>query len=223
MGMTNTLGFLICLAYIFAIIGLAELLRRRRGYSNDFTRKVVHIGVGSISWALPWLFDSRWPFVITALLFSVITFLDWRFQFFPAMASDDASNLGTVYFPIAAAVVVALLWNQPPLMVAALMPLTWGDGLAPVVGRSVGKHTYRVWGHTRTLEGSLTFFLATSLFTTLALWLMEGIPALSLTQAIGPALLVAIVTTLVEAVSLRGLDNLTITAVALLLLSQWPF
>jgi len=205
------------------MIGLAEGLRRWRGYTPDFTRKVIHIGVGTLTWALPWLFTNPWPFVAASLGFAVLNYLDWRYHFFAAMTSADESNLGTVYFPLAAAVVVLLLWDRPPLMVAALMPLAWGDGLAPVFGRAFGKHPYTVWGHTRTREGSLAFFVATLLVTWLALWVIPGEPALTMAGAFLPAFTVSFFTTLVEAVSIWGLDNVTVTAVAWLILSFWPF
>ena len=221
--MTDTLGFFICIAYVFGIIGSAELLRRRLGYSSSFTRKVVHIGVGMMSWGLPFLFNSPWPFVIAALFFAVVNFLDWRYGFFASMASADRSNLGTVYFPLAAAAVAVLFWEEPPLMVAALMPLTWGDGIAPVVGRAFGRHSYTVLGHRRTLQGSAGFFLAGFLFTWLALWAIPGPPAVDAMAAQTVAAVLVASTTVVEAVSVWGIDNVTITACAVLILSLWPF
>lgn len=63
--MTNTLGFILCLAYILTILGVAELLRRRRGYDSGFTRKVIHIGVGMMIWLVPFSSPppgrSSWP------------------------------------------------------------------------------------------------------------------------------------------------------------------
>ena len=221
--MNNTLGFILCLLYVFTMIGLAELLRRRRGYGSGFTRKVIHIGVGMMSWFLHLLFTSPWPFVAACGAFMVINLLDWRYDFFKAMQSSSRSNLGTVYFPLAAAVVALVFWGQPPLMVAALMPLTWGDGLAPVIGAAYGKRFYRIHTSTRTLEGSSGFFVAGFLFTWLALWVMPGLPDISPTAALLPALIIMVVTTLIEAVSIWGLDNLTITAAAILILSFWPF
>lgn len=219
--MTNLGGFVICLLYIFAMLAIAEGLRRWRGYSSQFTRKVIHIGVGMLSWVVPFLFDSPWLFVAACGGFMVLNFLDWRYGFFKAMMSGDASNLGTVYFPLAAAVVTILFWNNPPLLVGALMPLTWGDGMAPVIGGWVGRHSYTVLGHRRTLEGSTGFFLFCLLFTWLALWLMPGEPNLSAGAAIVPALLLSLLTTLIEAISIWGLDNLTITAAAILFFTLW--
>jgi phytol kinase len=177
-----------------------------------------------VSWALPFLFDNPWPFVLACAAFMVINFLDWRYGLVAAMASGDRSNLGTVYFPLAAAVVALIFWDRPPLMVAALMPLTWGDGMAPVFGRAYGRnHTYTVFGHTRSLQGSAAFFVMGSLFTWLALWTLNGSPTLSATQALLPALVVVATATLAEAVSGWGLDNLTVTAAAVLILLVWPF
>ncbi|MCP5098970.1 MAG: hypothetical protein GY943_25745 [Chloroflexi bacterium] len=221
--MNNWLGLLICLIYIFVIIGLAELLRRWRGYSIGFTRKVIHIGVGMMSWVLHFLFDSPWFFVAACVAFMGINLLDWRYGFFASMASKDESNLGTVYFPFAAGIVAILFWQQPPLMVAALMPLTWGDGLAPIVGQRYGRHEYFVKKHKRTIEGSAGFFVAGFIFTWLALWAIPGAPTISASSAILPALAITTITTLVEAVSIWGLDNLTITAVAIFILKIWPF
>jgi len=221
--MNDWLGFLISLIYIFGLIGLAEILRRRRGYSSDFTRKVIHIGVGMLAWALPFLFNEPWLFIVACVGFMVINLLDWRFGFFAAMSSSSRSNLGTVYFPLAAAVVAYVYWGTPPIMVAALMPLTWGDGLAPVIGKLYGRHSYTIKGTTRSLEGSVGFFFAALAATWLALWIIPGSPALTPVEAFLPALIVSFFTAVVEAVTIWGLDNLTVTATAMIILSLWFF
>lgn len=221
--MTNTLGFILCLAYILTIIGVAELLRRRRGYDSGFTRKVIHIGVGMMIWLVPFLFTTPWPFVVACVMFMIINLIDWRYGLIGSMQSRHRSNLGTVYFPLAAAVVALIFWDTPPLMVAALMPLTWGDGIAPVIGAAYGRRVYRVHTSTRTVEGSAGFFVAGFIFTWLALWVMPGTPEISPVGAILPALVIMAVTTVIEAFSIWGLDNLTVTAAAIIILSLWPF
>lgn len=221
--MSNTLGIIIAFAYIVAMIGVAEGLRRRRGYGPGFTRKVIHIGVGMLSWLIPFLFNSPWPFVFACAVFVVINLIDWRYGLIGSMQSSSRSNLGTVYFPLAAAIVALIFWDQPPLLVAALMPLTWGDGLAPVIGAAYGRRVYRIHTSTRTLEGSAGFFVAGFLFTWLALWVMPGMPEITPVEALLPSLVIMVVTTLIEAVSIWGLDNLTVTAAAILILNFWPF
>jgi len=219
----NFLGVIVGTTYIFSIIGVAELLRRWRGYSSGFTRKVIHIGVGMMTWALVFMFTSPWPFIGMCLVFAVLLYLDYKFELVPSMASSDKSNKGTIYFPLAAAVGVFVFWSQPPLMVASLMPLTWGDGLAPVVGKAYGRRAYFVASHMRTVEGSMGFFVFGLLFTWLALTLMPGLPDITPAGAFLPALVITTCTTLIEAVSIKGIDNLTITAVAIVILNFWPF
>jgi phytol kinase len=221
--MNNLIGLIIAFGYIIVMIGMAEGLRRWRGYGSRFTRKVIHIGVGMLSWIVPFLFDSPWPFVLACMVFVVINLLDYRYGFMAAMASSDRSNLGTVYFPLAAAAVALIFWETPPLMVAALMPLTWGDGLAPVVGRAYGRNTYVVFGHTRSLQGSAAFFVIGGLFTWLALWIIPGSPDITPLQAIAPTVVVMVATTITEAVSPWGLVYLTVAAAAVLILGLWPF
>ncbi len=172
---------------------------------------------------LPFLFDSPWLFATACLTFVVINLLDWRYGFFSSMTSGDKSNLGAVYFPLAAAAAAIIFWEYPPLMVAALMPLTWGDGSAAVIGRSYGRNTYAIFGHTRSIQGSMAFFIMGGFFTWLALWLMPGSPDVLPSAAILPAMVVMLAATLTEAVSPFGLDNLTITAIAIIILSLWQF
>lgn len=221
--MTNLLGILICTLYIFTAIALAEALRRRQNYPPDFTRKFIHIAVGSLTWAVPFLFSSPWYYIIPCLGFALLNFLDWRYGFIAAMASSSKANLGTVYFPLVTAGITYLFWSQPPLLVAAMMPLTWGDGMAPIIGHTFGKHTYTVQGHTRSLEGSIAFFIFGFIATWLALWLMPGMPELSPLRVLAPAGITLLPATLTEAITPWGLDNLTVPAITILTFTLWPF
>ena len=216
--MNNLLGFLLTLLYIFAVIGIGEGLRRWRGYGSDFTRKVVHIGVGMVMWIIPHLFDNPWWFATACGAFMGINFLDYKYGFFASMTSSDKSNLGTVYFPFAAGVCAVLFWDRPGMMIAAMMPLTWGDGLAPVVGRKLGWGPYTVGGQTRTLAGSGGFLLAAWISTWAALTFGAGSPVVD--SPIITALIVASVTAVVEGITIWGLDNLAVTGAAIVILLQ---
>jgi phytol kinase len=216
-------ALLLCAFYLVAVIAGAELLRRRRGYSNSFTRKVIHVGAGMTLWLVPWLFASPWPIVAVCGLLALFTLGDWYFGWLPAMASNDRHNLGTVYFPIAFMGVVLIFWDRPVFMLAALMPLTWGDGLAALVGGAYGRHTYTIFGHTRSWQGSATFFAAAFFFTWVALWLPDLPARLTPAEALLPALLVSAGASVAEGVTVRGLDNLTVTAVAVFVFSLYAF
>lgn len=210
--MSPWLALLLSFAYVSTVIGVGEGLRRWLRLDTGFTRKFIHIAVGMYSLLTVHLFSERLWAVIPPLAFVLINWLDWKYGVVQAMTSSSRSNLGTVYFPMAFAAIVWFLWDQPALLVASLMPLTWGDALAAIVGERYGRHTYRVLDSTRSIEGSLTAFGVSALSTGLVL-AGFGTPG-----AVGAALLAALGATLVEAVSPRGLDNLTIPAASALLL-----
>lgn len=131
------------------------------------------------------------------------------------METGERGRLGTIYFPFSFAVLTWVLWSQRALLVAALMPMTWGDALAAVVGRRWGRRRFRVLGTTRSVEGSLTFLLVASVATALPLALLPGTPSPGW-EAVPVALCAAAVTTLVEAISPWGTDNLTVPAASAL-------
>ncbi len=206
-------ALLLSFGYVFLMLGLSEGMRRWRNLSPDFTRKFIHISVGMYSVLAVLVFD-RWEWaIIPPAAFVVINFLDWKYGLVQAMTSSDRSNLGTIYFPLSFIAVIWLFWDRPELLVASLMPLTWGDALAAVVGRRFGRRLYTVAGSTRSLEGSLTMFVLSALSTWAALALFGA------DNPLGVALLAAAGATLAEAVSPWGLDNVTVPAVAALLLA----
>jgi phytol kinase len=203
--------------YVFAMIGIAEGLRKWRGYSVEFTRKFIHIAVGMWAYGTVLLFERRIFAIIPPLSFVFINaFSYWRGTF-KAMETGEKGQLGTVYFPISFVALVWLLWDRPHLMVASLMPMTWGDALAAVLGRQIGRRRYTVAGSTRSLEGSAVMFLVSWVATVVPLVLLSP-ASMDLGAAAGVAAVTALGATIIEAVSPWGIDNLTVPVVSALVL-----
>jgi dolichol kinase len=132
------------------------------------------------------------------------------------METGEKGNLGTVYFPLSFAELIWLFWGRPHLIVAGLMPMTWGDALAAVVGRRIGRRRYTVLGSTRSAEGSMTMFVAGWVAMSVSLMLLgTGDPM----TALWVSAVTAFGATLVEAVSPWGIDNLTVPAVSAAILA----
>ena len=214
-------ALLISYAYVFGVIGLAELLRRAGKRSVDFTRKFIHIGVGMWVVGTVLLFETWYLAMIPPLSFVAINALSYLRGSIKAMEVSDRANLGTIYFPISFAALIYYFWNQPDLMVASLMPMTWGDAMAAIVGQRYGHYRYSVRGRTRSLEGSIAMLLWSWVSTWLALLIMPfllGMPLANWLLALLNAGAVALVCTVVEALSPWGLDNLTVPAATALVL-----
>ena len=206
--------------FVFSAIFAGEGLRKWRGYSTEFTRKFIHIAVGMWSIGTVLLFQNWYFAIIPPITFVVINYISYRQETFKAMETGERGNLGTIYFPISFVLVIVLFWltredYYPSFIVAALMPMTWGDAMAAILGKRFGQYKYRILGSTRTMEGSLTMFLFSWLTTFLALFFF---PPLGLLTSLLYALIVALVATLVEALSPWHIDNITVPLSAALML-----
>ena len=207
--------------YIFGVIGVAELLRRLGHRPLEFTRKFIHIGVGMWVVGTVLLFETWYLALIPPATFVIINTISYLMGTFKAMEREDRSNLGTIYFPIAFGAVVYCFWSQPVLMVASMMPLTWGDAMSAIFGQRYGHYHYTFKGRTRSLEGSVAMLFWSWTTTSLALFIMPyllGKPLINWMLALIYGGVVALVCTLVEAFSPWGIDNLTVPAAAGLIL-----
>jgi phytol kinase len=213
--MTNDpLAFVLAFLYVAVVLGLGEGLRRGLHLSVEFTRKFVHVGVGMIAFGLVVLFREWYYAIIPPLVFIVVNYISYRRQIFRGMETGEQNQLGTVYFPISFSILIPLLWSAPALLVASLMPLTWGDAFAAILGRRFGRTRFVVFHQTRSAEGSLAMF-AFSLVSTFLALVVFGQPV---GTGIVLALAVALVATVVEALSPWGIDNLTVPLASALVL-----
>jgi len=215
------LALIISYVYVFAMIGIGEGLRKWLGqakpgtYSTEFTRKLIHISVGMWAFGTVLLFEHWYFAIIPPLSFVVLNYISYRQETFKAMETGEKGNLGTVYFPISFSIIICLFWTRPSLLVASLMPMTWGDALAAVLGRRYGQRKYSVLGSTRSVEGSLAMFLVSWLSTFLALLLLSP---LAWQTSLLYSLALAVFATLVEALSPWHIDNLTVPLLSAALL-----
>ena len=212
---SDWLALVISYVYVFTMIGIGEGLRKRRGYSTEFTRKLIHISVGLWAFGTVLLFEHWYFAIVPPLSFVVLNYISYRQDIFKSVETGEEGNLGTVYFPISFAIILCLFWERPNFLVASLMPMTWGDALAAILGRRYGRRKYSVLGSTRSIEGSLAMFLFSWLATFLALLLL---PPPGWQMSLLYSLVVAAFATLVEALSPWHIDNLTVPLLSAALL-----
>jgi phytol kinase len=214
--MTDPLAVVVSFIYVFAVLGVAEGLRKALTLPVEFTRKVVHIGVGMWAWGTAALFTNKWFAIICPAAFIVLNYVSYKRGLFLAIESNDKSNLGTVYFPIAFVAIILLTFDfSEVMMVAALMPMTWGDSFAAIVGQRYGAHRYALGGETKSLEGSAAMFVLSFISTLAVFMAFEILRGVDVLWAVAFAAVSAIASTLVEALSPKGLDNLFVPAASL--------
>lgn len=212
MTMNNLWGVLISIVPIFLIIGLATWLQSKGKVNDENARKIIHIGVSNW-WIMAMLIftDPLWA-SIAPFTFIVLNYISYRKNLFAAMERNGNGNLGTVYFPISLLILSLLTFSNITAIsdsmyigAVGILVMGYGDGFAAVIGKKFGKHR---WKSGKSLEGSLTMFIASFLVTLLVTLVSPY--SIHLWLVVAGSLVVASVATLLEAYTPFGLDNLSV-------------
>ena len=206
---------MIVLAVAAAFAGFfagVEVVSRRLHLDHEVTRKLVHLTAGLAAAALPLILTFH-QVAALGLVFTVAMAASQRLNLLRSIHGVRRSTLGEVCFPLAISV-TALLFPERAVFAYAVTTMAVSDVAAWAAGRRFGRSRLPVPGSVKTYAGSAAFFTATLVIGALLL------PALS--HGVSPALLlcgpVALVATVVEALSSRGLDNLLVSPLTAALL-----
>lgn len=210
----NVLISAIMVIYVFSLVALLNFCVVRFGLAQDISRKITHIGAGCLVLFLALLDDSHWSKYLNITILVIWFFLLIQKGLF-ADPNDEAVKImtrtgdrmellrGPFYFVIVS-IVCATLFYKTFAGVAAMGFLTFGDGLAPVIGTRLGKMKYHLLSQ-KSVEGSLTMLLAGIAGAAFFVWVV--IPSeLNWTRIAA----LGVVATLVEAASPKEIDNFLI-------------
>ena len=206
----SNLWFKIAIAAVWVggIVLIAELLHRYTTTDPEKIRKIVHIGTGQVILLAWWLEIPAWVGIAASILASTIALLSYKFPILPGINSVGRKSLGTFFYALSIGILVAWFWHiqQPYYAAIGILIMTWGDGLAALIGQKYGKHLYKIGGIQKSWEGSLTMAIVSFLVTIVILFAVQG----NIWQIYLVSLAVAIFATALESFSKLGVDNLTV-------------
>jgi uncharacterized protein (TIGR00297 family) len=206
------LRFLYMLGGLVALIGLGELLRRLAGWPAEVTRKFVHISVGTLVFFAPQLFVHALIPITLAVIFIAVNAAAIHFGVLVGIHGTSRFSYGTVYYPLSFLVLIVLFWyHYPPFLSLSMLSLAYGDAAAAIVGESLSApHVYNLTVDKKSIEGSATMFLTTFIALASGMWILDIHLLHGMTRALIAAAAAAFVSTAWEALSSKGLDNLTV-------------
>jgi phytol kinase len=189
------------------LVFLASEILHRFKQDPELVRKVVHIGTGHVLLIAWWLQIPTWLCVSAGVTFTAIALASHYTNILPMLNDVGRKTYGVFYYALSITVLVGLLWeHHPQYAVIGVMVMSWGDGMAALIGKRFGKHTFIYMGNKRSLEGSLAMFV-TSLIVMLGIFASGH--SLSASD-IGVAIPVAVIAAMLEAFSPGGTDNLSV-------------
>ena len=189
------------------LVFLVSEILHRFNQDPELVRKVVHIGTGHVLLIAWWLQIPTWLCVSAGVTFTAIALASHHTNILPMLNDVGRKTYGVFYYALSITVLVGLLWDHhPQYAVIGVMVMSWGDGMAALIGKRFGKHTFIYMGNKRSLEGSLAMFV-TSLIVMLGIF--SSGHSLS-ARDIGVAIPVAAIAAMLEAFSPGGTDNLSV-------------
>ncbi len=197
-------------------------LKTKKRLKTGYTRKIFHFGIFTLACAVQFISGLK-----GVVLFGILTsiwvvygvFRGYGYPFFEAVAreTDAPRRKLFVIIPLVSTALGGILSNIlfPGYAVVGYLVAGWGDAIAEPVGVRYGKHKYKVPSlggvpATRSFEGSLSVFMV-GYFAAYISLLFLGKPC---DTGLIAALLVSFAVTITEAISIHGLDNLTVQVVA---------
>lgn len=212
----NTIYLAIAYLVLFAS---AEFFYHQLGTRTEITRKYVHIVTGLLTMLFPPLIQNHWLVLLLCSSFLVILLASLYFKLLPSINAVERTTRGSILYPIIVycCYLMYLSQNQFMFYYIPILILTLCDPMAALVGKHFPRGKYITFGHCKTLSGSMGFFTAAMIT---CLCLIVGLEQMTLAKTLVIAVSVATVTTIAEALSHKGYDNLTIpfSALAVLML-----
>lgn len=200
---SDIIGLILVYGYIAILLIISEKVLDKY---PTFSRKFLHIMVGNVIFILP-LFTNQ--YVITFLAaapFIVLTFLISPYSPFKFndRISSSGHGMGLVYYSISWTVLAFLFFDQPWIIAVGIAAMSYGDGMAALIGEKYGNHKYNVFGDKKSFEGSIAMFLV--LIATLGIVLAYYHV---FTSSFIIIISVALIATIFEGITPKGLDNIT--------------
>jgi len=209
----------ICYLYIIVTIIITGKIKDR--LPKNISRKFLHMMIGNFIWIIPFFtyntFPLNFPFFVAAP-FILLTFLVSPGTPFKGLIRKLSSlgdvtfgghTYGLVFYSISYTSLAALSSDKPWIIAAGIIPLAYGDAAASIIGQKWGRHQFDVCAK-KSVEGSLTMFSVCFIVLAASSMFFGYLYPLSAMSFIVASLGAALVATLCEALTPRGLDNIAV-------------
>ncbi len=200
-------------------MALLSTPRCARAVGPEQARKLLHVGIGLVTLAFPWLFTGAAPVLVLAALA-----LGWfellrqsaplQRHFAPVLQRVARAGRGESCFVAGTALAFLIADGSALVFCLPMAVLTLADAAAALVGQDAARRRGAPPPCGKTLAGSTSFFGVAFVCAVAAL----SMAGWGVAPSLAMALLLASTTTLVEAAAGPGLDNLLIPVVGAALL-----
>ncbi len=194
------LSLIIGLGGVGVLVFMGEYLRRIHLLHTEVTRKFIHITVASFVATWPFFMEWRQILLISLLMFTGIV-VSRHLHLFRAIHGVQRRTWGELFFAMSIGI-AAVLSNGEWTFAAAMLVMGVADGFAALAGTLFNGRRYKVFGHNKSIRGTVTFYAMTVL-------ILIGCSASGdLGLSLAGFLLLPLIATVFENIAVAGTDNL---------------
>ena len=196
--------FTIVLLYLFSIFSISIVFKKFNEDSKEIVRKIIHIGIGPLIPIAQFLkIDQNSALVFTGFV-SLTVLINYTYRIFPTIEDVERKSYGTFFYCLSLFILIFLFWNKDPYaLIAGFFIMTFGDGLAGLLGKSFNSKNWTFFKQKKSLFGTMTMFL-TSLIVVCSIGYAQQ-NSFNLNY-----FTIAFFATLLEQFSVLGIDNLIV-------------
>lgn len=204
-----------CLFGIAVLLLTSELLGKYKILKGEYHRKFVHISAGTFIAFWPWLIS--WQAIqVIGLIMLVFMITNRYFGFLNYHGKVGRASYGDILLALAVTL-CAFITTDKIFFMLAILQVSLADGIAAIAGTGFGKGWgYKVLGSKKTVIGSMVFWLVS--VCVFGAGLLPAHDIISLRAYYFILLLLPPLFTLMENVSVYGLDNILIPLLVVIIL-----
>ena len=214
----NWLGLLVSFTYIALVIVSAKIFEKR---GKEISRKYIHIMLGNW-WIIAMIFfDNVWFASFGPVVFVIVNYLSYKKNLIKVMEREEQDGFGTVYYALSLLILSIVsfgIFKNPVLGLVPTFVMAYGDGLAAIIGKNTKSKKYKLSDTKKSFAGSLTMFIISFILIGGYLIFVHNDVFWNNTHWPLISAMMAFCITAIEAISGKGIDNISVPIFTLLLL-----
>ena len=196
-----TFLIVLSLAVLFVLsVALIEYLFRNKNVRKESIRIIIRIFTGLFFIFLYLNFNISY-FVLIVFVSLFIMIFSFTFNIFTSIHSVERKTYGEIFFPLGVLITLWISYPFSSIFLSSLLILTFADSLAVIPG-------FLKKSQKKTILGSLVFFITSFIILTLIFQSID----------IYITVIISLILTFIEFISIYGLDDLFVPTIASILL-----
>ena len=193
--------FTVILLYLFSIFLISIVFKKYNASSKEIVRKIIHIGIGPLIPIAQFLKIAQNSALIFTGIVSLMVIINYTYKLLPAIEDVERKSYGTLFYCLSLFILIYLFWDEDPYaLITGFFIMTFGDGLAGLIGKSFNSKSWILFNQKKSLFGTITMLL-TSLIVVCSVGYTRQ-SSLNLNY-----FAIAFFATLLEQFSVLGIDN----------------